>query len=83
MVATPQIAIQAEDQHRLDACIVGYADIRNVSSQFPRSGIVLSSEPSDSPQILLRSRNGDPFGKYPHHRVVLFAILVSTHNIVI
>src|SRR5581483_9238402 len=83
MITAAQIAIQAEDQHRLDARVISAPNIRDIARQFARTRVTLASEPANSADIRLRSRDWHAFREHAHDRRILLRALVSANDIVI
>src|ERR1700684_852560 len=83
MVATAQVAVQPEDQHRLHAGVVGTPDVEDVTRQLPRWRVVLTAQRADSPNVLVRSGGGHAFGKYAHHGVILLRTFVATYDVIV
>ena len=83
MVAAPQIPVKPEHERRLHPSVIGGANLSDISGQLPGSRIALATKPANPPQVLLRSRYRQPFGKHTNDGMILLRAFVPAHDIVV
>ena len=83
VIAPAQVAIQAKDQHWLDAGIIGAADLGDVAGELPGCGIVLAPKVTDLAHFGVGGGNRHTFGKHAHHAGVLLRAAVAAHDVVV
>ena len=83
MIAAAQVAIQPEDQHRLDPGIVGSGHLGDVASQLARGRITFAAQAADDAEVSLAGTGGHALGENSHQRRVLLRASVASDDVVV
>src|SRR3981081_638557 len=77
MISAAQITVEPENEQRLDAGVIGRANLRDVARQFPRRRIAFAAERANLLELLVIGGDGHALGKHAHHAMVLSDAFVA------